>query len=261
MMKFLMRMILGVALTAAAGSPARAGFNVIGQTGPVPNTSDYLFGFSDYDGNEKLTLGLAGGGTVVLDTNGNQGWWSATDSNIPGPNGNTNYIVGQLGTGASAFNINDFFIFNTASLVGNVVVSATLSVTQYQGLSDTGNTTETLRLGSVSTSAATLVGTSGTSAAIYNDLGAGSLYATSTLPALGIESFNTVGFVLNGTAVNDINTAIAGADGFNFKIGGSILGITSGAVPEPSSLVLTGIASLGLLGYGLRARWTKARIA
>ena len=49
-------------------------------------------------------MGLASGGVVSLNTNGLQGWWSATESNSPG---NTNYFVGDLSFDGSAL-LNDF---------------------------------------------------------------------------------------------------------------------------------------------------------
>jgi hypothetical protein len=36
--------------------------------------AEYAFGFSEYDGNESLIMGLASGGVVSLNTNGLQGW-------------------------------------------------------------------------------------------------------------------------------------------------------------------------------------------
>jgi hypothetical protein len=126
--------------------------------------------------------------------------------------------------------------------------------------SNDGNTALTWRLGSVSTPAATLVGKSGTSAEIYDALGSCSLCGTAVL-LTNVDSSAPITVILKGTAVNDLNTAISGADGYNFKIGGSIQGITSGTVPEPSSFFLAGVGSLGVLGYSMLRRRTKARTA
>jgi hypothetical protein len=242
-MKHPFRVLLAVAVLSVMGnSSAKAQVN-------------FLFGDSNYDGNETLTVNLAGGGSVVLNTDGNQGWWSATDSNFPGNQGNTNYIVGNLGGDL----LNDFFIFNTSALAGQTAVGATLSVTQFEGLSTTGNTDLTVRFGSVSTPAATLVGTSGTSAAIYNDLGSGAFYASATLPADGVLYSNQVSFALNANAVSDINLAIAGSDGGNFKIGGTLF--SNSSVPEPSSFFMAAVGALGVLGYSRFCRRTRTRTA
>src|SRR5690349_16724413 len=84
--------------------------------------ADYsAFGFSGAE-NQQLTLNFSGGGSVTLDTGGNQGWWSDTSFN---QNGNTNYITGSLFDGATKFN--DFFVFDLSQLTGTVT-SATLTL-------------------------------------------------------------------------------------------------------------------------------------
>ena len=231
-MKSLLRVFLGVTLLAAMGNSSAMAGNPAGLSSPNPNSTDYLFGFSSYDSNETLTVTLAGGSTAVLSTNGFQGWVSPNAFNTAGPDGNTNYIVGQFGTGPGSEFFNDYFVFNSSSLAGLTATGATLSVTQFQGFSDTGNTTETWRLGSVSAPAAALYDATSPDPALYSALASGSYYGGGVLPADGIISSNTVSFTLNGNAVGDINAAIAGADGGNFKIGGSLVGIS----PVPGAL-------------------------
>jgi PEP-CTERM motif len=245
MMRLLKPAFLSIAILALVSGSATAGGNVMGLPGPLDYDAEFLFGFSSDDANENLTLNLSGGGTVVISTMGNQGWWSATMDNMAG---NTSFLVG---TADDTDYANNFFIFNVLG-VGDTVTGATLSVTQFLGVSDGGNATQTLRLGSVSVSAAALLPTDGTSASNYDALGSGNLYALGTLPADGVDNDSTtVSFVLNGTAVADINDAIAGADGGNFKIGGTLL---PGAVPEPSSLFLASLGGLGVLLARARCR-------
>jgi hypothetical protein len=91
--------------------------------GPA-SAAEYLFGFSGYDGHETLTLDLASGGApVVLTTDGNQGWWSATYPNNPG---DTNYFVGSLTTGGATAYLRDFFTFALTGLAGEKVSAGSI---------------------------------------------------------------------------------------------------------------------------------------
>lgn len=102
------------------------------------SASEYLFGFSGYDGDETLTLDLASGGApVVLNTDGDQGWWSATYPNSPG---NTNYFVGSLTSGSATAYLRDFFSFSLTGLAGETVSAATLTVSAFESGSDSGRT-------------------------------------------------------------------------------------------------------------------------
>ena len=149
------------------------GFDLVrGGTGA---RSKYAFGFSGYDGNESLIRNLASGGVVSLNTNGLQGWWSATFPNSPG---NTNYFVGDLFSDGTTL-LNDFFTFDISNLAGQIAVSATLSVTQFDVLSDSGRASKLYYLFEVSTPAGLLDAIGGTNATIYNDLGSGNSYGNS----------------------------------------------------------------------------------
>ncbi len=216
------------------------------------SAAEYLFGFSLYDGNETLTLDLASGGSVVLSTDGQQGWWSATDPNSAG---NTNYFVGSTTNGDTTANLRDFFTFDISGLAGDTVSAATLSLTAFDSTSDSGRSQQQFTLSSVSVPAAILDDTEGTSATIFDALAGGTVYGSFSVPVTGF-GFGTDTFTLDAAGVAALNAAIsAGAD--SFSIGGSLS--SANAVPEPRSL-LPSLA--GLLGLGVvRRRRMAARSA
>lgn len=135
----------------------------------------------------------------------NQGWWSPTLFNT---DGNDNYFTGRTGSRL----LRDFFTFDLSGLDGCTVSSATLELTH---ASSFGNNPHVLGIFDVTTDAATLNNNTGTSAAIYNDLGTGTQYASVSIPngASGTESIS-----LNAAAITDINAAIPGF----FSVGGSL---------------------------------------
>jgi len=212
--------------------------------GPA-SASEYLFGFSSYDGDETLTLDLAGGhAPVVLSTDGNQGWWSATYANTPG---NTNYFAGSLTSGSTTAYLRDFFSFAITGLAGETVTGASLSVSQFYSQSDSGSASEQYTLYGVSVLATLLDDTLGTSAAIYNALAAGTPYGSFSVPVTGF-GFGIDSFTLNAAGVAALNAAIAGGAG-TFSIGGSLT--SPSAVPEPATLFSI---SAGLFGLGFARR-------
>lgn len=209
------------------------------------SASEYLFGFSGYDGDETLTVALASGGApVVLSTDGNQGWWSATYPNGPG---NTNYFAGSLTTGSTTAYLRDFFSFAVTGLAGETVTGATLSVSQFDSQSDSGRTSEQYTLYGVSLPATMLDDTDGTSAEIYDALAAGAPYGGFSVPVTGF-GFGSDSFALNAAGIAALNVAIAGGAG-SFSIGGSLA--FPSAVAEPTSLLS---AMAGLLGLGFARR-------
>jgi len=209
------------------------------------SASDYLFGFSGYDGDETLTVDVAGGGApVALSTDGNQGWWSATYANSPG---DTNYFAGSLTSGGTTDYLRDFFSFALASLAGDTVTAATLRVSQFWSESDSGRASEQYTLYGVSLPATMLDNTNGTSAAIYDALAAGMPYGSFSVAVTGF-GFDTDSFTLNAAGIAALNTAIAGAAD-NFSIGGSLA--FPPAVAEPASLLSI---SAGLFGLAFARR-------
>jgi len=159
----------------------------------------------------------------------NSGWWSATASNI---NTNDNYLVGTIVGGS----FNDFFTFAIPQGVG-VITSATLSAPR----GNTAGVPFTFSLFDVSTDAATLNNNTGTSAAIFNDLGSGVLYGSALITDLNLPNPLTVSLDAEALA------ALNGARGSFFSIGGTL---TPSSVPEPRSVVL--LASLLLAFAPLR---------
>jgi len=209
------------------------------------SASDYLFGFSGYDGDETLTVDVSGGGApVVLSTDGNQGWWSATYPNSPG---DTNYFAGSLTSGAATAYLRDFFSFALTGLAGDTVTAATLRLSQFWSESDSGRASEQYTLYGVSLSTTALDDTDGTSAAIYDALAAGTPYGSFSVPVTGF-GFDTDSFSLDAAGIAALNSAITGgAD--SFSIGGSLA--FPPAVAEPASLLSI---SAGLFGLAFARR-------
>jgi hypothetical protein len=154
----------------------------------------------------------------------------------------------------------DFFTFDLGSLHGSVT-SATLELRR----SDNQSAAPTFSLFDVSTDPATLNNNTGTSAAIYNDLGTGTSYGVFRVPNGGAD--DVLKFSLNAAGLADIQRH---AGGF-FSIGGSVLGgylfggssgigvqrlvVTTGSAgsptPEPATLSLFAAGAL-LAGAGRR---------
>jgi hypothetical protein len=155
----------------------------------------------------------------------NQGWWSPTTINIPD---NDNYFTGTY-VGAQ---YNDYFIFDL-SLLSGPITSATL-VLQDDMSPDSGTPPYNLTLWDVSTPIATLNNTTGSSAAIYNDLGSGVEYGSASFGGYPNEAFIT----LDAAALAAINAQGSGY----FAIGGTL---------SPSASVPDGGATLSLLGMGV----------
>ncbi|MSV27302.1 MAG: PEP-CTERM sorting domain-containing protein [Bryobacterales bacterium] len=196
-----------------------------------PAHAGVLFAFSNTHSAQVLTIN----GTDTFNTATseftphirNQGWWSATAS---GHNIIDNYVVGSF----EGETFNNFFTFDLASL-DHAATSATLTI-QTAGTTTSGLPV-TYSLWDVSTSAAVLSFNTGPSAAIFTDLGSGTNYAT-----IGVGPYpSPLVITLNAAAIADINQA---AGGF-FSIGGTLTPSTP-AIPEPGTLVLSGLALIGL---------------
>jgi len=208
---------------------------------------DEVHGFSFNDSNEKLTLTFASGPSDVISATA-VGWWSPNAGNSPG---NTNFIAGNIGP----LLYNDFFTFDLSNLARleaaqGPLTGATLSMTDFETLSDTGRTTEIQDFFDVSTDPTVLDTPLGTNAAIYNDLGSGKLYGTLNLPVTNTIDLSTVGTSLDAAALGDINADAGGL----FSIGGTLAPQFAPAVPEPGPLAIGGAMLVAGAGMLLRRR-------
>jgi hypothetical protein len=199
----------------------------------------------------------------------NQGWWSATASNTAT---NDNYFVGRLSDHVR----NNFFSFDLSSLdlSGMQIASATLELRRAESA---GNLPHTYNLFDVSTAPAVLNNNVGTGVAIFNDLGSGTSYGSFVIGAGNASDILSLS--LNAAALADIANAsgnffsiggtldLTGKSGDQFLFGSSqghaqqlIIELTpeSPVIPEPSSLALLGIGSIGIaLGAYRRRRQQK----
>ena len=191
-----------------------------------------------YTGDDLNYLNVTtGGGVVSLNTGEsiidpnhglNQGWWSATYENTEA---NDNHFTGTPNGGADW--LNSFYVFDLSYLAGAQATAATLVLNDN---GEEGSPPFNLSFWDVTTPAATLVDTDGTSAAIYNDLGSGIEYGSLSYGG-GVTypgPSGTITVTLDAAALAAIN-----ADGGYFAIGATL---------TPSSAVPDGGMTLGLLG-------------
>jgi hypothetical protein len=175
----------------------------------------------------------------------NQGWWSDTLANH---DLNDNYATGVSGLDR----FRSFFTFDLSSLTG-VVLSVRMELSQY--LYSSTEQAETIQFFDVSTDAATLNNNTGTNAAIFDDLGSGTVYGNIFVPAYeSSDPFNVLSFDLSSATVADINAALDGIESPSFFTGRALFGGSQGSgiqrlivttadtpepavVPEASSLI------------------------
>jgi uncharacterized protein (TIGR03382 family) len=234
MMKVLGRVVIAVAvLLGAAVRPAHA--------------DSFLFGGSEQflgDTLQQLAITI-GGSTFLFNTFDsqidagvdNQGWWSDTIGNA---DDNDNYIVGTIDPG---FRFNNFFTFDLTSLGAGAITAAELRLTRHGTALDSGPVT--YRLYDVTTPTLTLNDNVGPSAAIYSDLGTGTLYgsigvASLVIPDPLVISLNAAAIA----AIDAVRTSTAPIRWFN--IGGTL--------NEPQSIPAPAALTLLLLGGGAALR-------
>jgi len=135
------------------------------------------------------------------------GWYDSTGYHT---NINQNYLAGGVGTGAS---YRDFFVFN-APVSTNAIVHAELLVNAYTVLNPSNS--ETLLLRKVATPIPTLIASWTGQTPIFNDLGAGAVYAVRSVATN--ESGQVAIIPLNAQFINDITAASGG----QIALGGSV---------------------------------------
>jgi hypothetical protein len=186
----------------------------------------FVMGYSGSDENHLVvTTSL---GTVTLSTGGvNQGWWADGGEHDPG---NTNHATGWYGSTG----YNSFYIFDPSLLVGPAT-GATLILNDYFPDADYGTPPFNLSFWDVTTSANTLLNSTGDSGQTYIDLGSGINYGS-----LSYGGGGTITVTLNGNAVNQINLDETSPS--LFAVGVHL--DSAGQVPDSG-------ATFSLLGMGL----------
>lgn len=100
--------------------------------------------------------------------------------------------------------LRDFFSFALTGLSGETVSAATLSVSAFESVSDSGCTSQQYTLYGVSMPATVLDNPNGTSAAIYAALGSGTVFGSYSVPDTGF-GFGSDTFALNAAGVAAVN--------------------------------------------------------
>ena len=221
-----------------------------------------------------VTLSTSDPSVVAQLGKAGQGWWSLDTPNILT---NTNYSTGtsfDVSPGVN-FSYRSFFTFDLSNpaLQGQVITSAELKLQAFigTGFNDGG----LISFFDVGTNASVLNHTVGIAPlAIWNDLGSGVSYGTSTVGSpsqpVSIQPSDILDFQLNSAAVADLNTAIGNG---LFSIGATkaLREIFSGSgangnqqlvldvspsVPEPSTwaMLLLGFAGIGFMAYRRKSK-------
>ena len=224
-------------LIALLGAIAFAG--VMTASNASANAGAYLFGYTypPFDtGVHELILN--GGATVLTATN--TGWYDFTGSHLAS---NPDYIVGDcsIGTCGGVGGYNDFFVFDLSGVKGPIT-SAQLSMFNpsiYPGYS--GKPSSTYTNFDVSTAIGTLIADASGATGIYNDLGTGTAFGSTSVSAA--DNGTQVIVNLNAAAL----ASLTAGEGGQWAIGGTLGTFTPPGVPEPATW---GMMLMGFLGLG-----------
>jgi PEP-CTERM motif len=211
-----------------------------------------MFGFTRALGRTLILAGCvaltglqsASASTITLNST-SFGWWDSLGTHDAS---NTNY-----GTGDSAQNVDhrSFFVFNLSGVSGTVV-SAALNI--FNSAYSSADPSETLGIFDVSTPIAVLIATGTGQIPIYDDLGSGTLFGSTTVSPANNNANVTI--TLNSVALAALQSGL----GSDFAFGGALTtlsrpNLTEGVftfsnnftgtrqlvvttVPEPASLAL-----------------------
>ncbi|MFN7803655.1 MAG: PEP-CTERM sorting domain-containing protein [Planctomycetaceae bacterium] len=194
-------------------------------TGGTPN---YLIVTTDF---AETTLSTA---TNPIDPgSNNQGWWShdaRTNSN-----GNDSFEFDRFPAQ------NNYFTFDISALSTPTVTGLVLNI-QHPGANFCPMGYYLYDVSTAPTTLATKI--DNPNEAIFHDLGSGKLYGKQGIPQVNLPEY---WIPLNADAVADLNQAILQRDTY-FSIGGT------GWIPEPSTVVLSAMGGLVLMGLQVRRR-------
>jgi hypothetical protein len=202
----------------------------------------YADGF-EFGGSPAGSQELILNGSTVIDTScaACTGWYNNSGVH---DDTNPNYIVGTISTTG----FNDYFVFDIP--VGLVITSAQLSIGNPGNGYDSASTSLLWSLFDVSTPVETLESPQSGATAIYNDLGSGVLYGSTSVDAS--TDGNQVTVNLDAAAI----ASLTAAEGDAFAFGGTLSPSTS-TVPEPSAVFLLGTL-IAVVGWKFRKRGAKA---
>jgi hypothetical protein len=213
--------------------------------------------------------GVASAATIQ---NFDSGWY--TDSGFTA--GVTNVNVGSSNLSGAVYH--NWLAFDVTGLAGQNITAATLTFYGGNG-SNTSTTSETFGLFDYTGNISALISNSQNNVGIFNDLGNGNSYGTTTVASGPMQQFSVT---LSQAAIADLNAAANSQSDTRFVVGGSLLSIsgpfaneqlfaifgpqtalapaamlnleTVGAVPEPSTwaMMILGFGGVGFMAYRRR---------